>query len=187
MYLKCQSDKSRKATIVFYALCLLHVLSTATIISDLLSIILQLEYVKNGGTVSNNSICKNIIFKPLVQESSEGLAATSYLMPGDQTIFPLAILQTLASGACDFIAQCIMVRISHCTYLNHRFCSPRSSKIYRCWMVWGQNILVVIIPSLLAITYIGLSVSLHTISQVQLIAFSCLDRVRIPIGILQPV
>ena len=55
LYLKFQLNKSRKRTIVFYALCLLYVLSTATIVCDFVVIILQIE-------VSNNSICKNIIF-----------------------------------------------------------------------------------------------------------------------------
>ena len=55
MYLKCQSKKSRKATTVFYALCILYVLSTATVVSDLVIIALQIE-------VSNDSICKNVIF-----------------------------------------------------------------------------------------------------------------------------
>ena len=44
MYLKCQSDKSRKATIVFYALCLLHILSTGTVVSDLVVITIQFPY-----------------------------------------------------------------------------------------------------------------------------------------------
>ena len=63
MYLKCQSDKSRKATIVFYALCLLHILSTATVVSDLvvITIQVQLEYKLNGRVneldVSYDSIC----------------------------------------------------------------------------------------------------------------------------------
>ena len=48
-------NKSRKATTVFYALCLLYVLSTFTIVCDLLVITLQIE-------VSYNSISKNIIF-----------------------------------------------------------------------------------------------------------------------------
>ena len=52
MYLHCSSNKSGKATILFYALCLLHVLSTATVVSDLVNFILQ---------VSDNPICKNII------------------------------------------------------------------------------------------------------------------------------
>ena len=38
-----------------------------------------------------------------------------------QIIYRLAIVQTLASGCCDFIAQCIMVCINHCTYMNHQF------------------------------------------------------------------
>ena len=97
-------------------------------------------------------------------------------------IIHLVIFQTLASGLCDFIAQCIMVRLNHCTYLNFYFYLPKSSKIYRCWMVWGQNIRVVIIPSFLAIAYIGQSISLYLISQFQLIASSCLARVRIPIA-----
>ena len=56
MYLKCQSDKSRKATIVFYALCLLHVLSTATVVSDLVISAIQFAYM-TGGPVSYDSIC----------------------------------------------------------------------------------------------------------------------------------
>ena len=40
--------------------------------------------------------------------------------------------------------------------------SPKSfKKIYRCWIVWGQNIYVVIIPSLMALAYFGTSIYLH--------------------------
>ena len=56
MYFQCQSNEptSRTTTIVFYAICLLYVLSTVNFISDLLALILG---------VSNNSICgKDIIF-----------------------------------------------------------------------------------------------------------------------------
>ena len=53
IYLQCTLKESRKTTIVFYALSLLFILSTATVVSDLLVAII---------TVSNNSICKNIIF-----------------------------------------------------------------------------------------------------------------------------
>ena len=53
IYLQCHLKESRTAIIVFYVLCLLYVLSAATIVCDLLNIILE---------VSNNSICKNIIF-----------------------------------------------------------------------------------------------------------------------------
>ena len=54
-YLHCSSSKSRTATtgILFYALRLLYVLSTATVVSDLVAFILE---------VSNNSICNTINF-----------------------------------------------------------------------------------------------------------------------------
>ena len=55
MYLQCPPNKSR-ASILFYALCLLYILSTATIVTDLVTLILE---------VSNNSICKNIILYQL--------------------------------------------------------------------------------------------------------------------------
>ena len=58
MYLHCSSNnlKSGTATILSYALYLLYVLSTATIVSDLVALML---------TVSNNPICKYIIFHQL--------------------------------------------------------------------------------------------------------------------------
>jgi hypothetical protein len=70
--------------------------------------------------------------------------------------FTTTIIQATASGCCDFLAQCILVRINYCTY--HLFYSPKSLKIYRCWIVWGQNIYVVIFPSILAIGYLGQSI-----------------------------
>jgi hypothetical protein len=43
MYLKCQLEKSRKPTIIFYALGLLYILSTFTVVCDLVIIILQIN------------------------------------------------------------------------------------------------------------------------------------------------
>jgi hypothetical protein len=53
IYLQYTSKISRTQIILFYALCLLCVLSTATIVSNLINLIFQ---------VSNNSIFMNIIF-----------------------------------------------------------------------------------------------------------------------------
>ena len=75
-------------------------------------------------------------------------------------IFRVSIVATTVNGCCDFIAQCTLVRINHFTY--HPFYSPKSSKIYRCWIVWGKNIRVVIVPTFLAITYIGQSIYPHS-------------------------
>ena len=54
IYLHCVlSKESRTTGIVFYALCLLYILSTAAVVSNLLGNVIQ---------VSNNSISKYIIF-----------------------------------------------------------------------------------------------------------------------------
>jgi hypothetical protein len=152
MYLQCPLKESRTAFILFYALCLLYVLSTVTIVCDLADYILQ---------VSKNSICKNIFFISVVQLRS--LTLSPQLQSDSQSVlYRLLIVQTTASGLCDFIAQCIIVRINHCTY--HPFYSPNSLKIYRCWIVWGQNIHVVIIPSFFAIAYLCQSIYFHLIS-----------------------
>ncbi|KAF8817008.1 hypothetical protein BYT27DRAFT_7205510 [Phlegmacium glaucopus] len=50
------------------------------------------------------------------------------------TLLQLTLVQTTAFGCCDFIAQSIL--------------------IYRCWIVWGCNIRVVILPSILAVAYL---------------------------------
>ena len=68
-------------------------------------------------------------------------------------VIRISIIQATANGCCDFLAQCILVCISHCTC--HPLYWPKSSKIYRFWIVWGQDIRVVIIPSFLSIAYLG--------------------------------
>jgi hypothetical protein len=98
------SSVGRTATIIFYALCLLYVLSTVAVVVDLAShgIILTL--------VSNNSICKNIIFfLSVVQAYFDSLS----LIDAESLQFHIAIIQTTANGCCDFLRQCILVRINH--------------------------------------------------------------------------
>jgi len=106
MYVLCKPERSRTATIIFYALCLLYVLSTATVVTDLLSLILESRI---------NTLQLQIDSQPM--------------------LFRLSVVQATVSGCCDFIAQCII--------------------IYRCWIVWGRNIGVVIIPSFLLIVYLA--------------------------------
>jgi len=98
LYLQCPLKESRPAIIVFYVLCLLYVLSMASVVSDLLASILE---IRND---------------PL------------------SMLYRVDIVKVVVNGSCDFIAQCIL--------------------IFRCWIVWGKDIRVVIIPSFLAITYI---------------------------------
>jgi len=49
-------------------------------------------------------------------------------------VYRIDITSTALFGCCDFIAQCIL--------------------IHRCWIVYGQNIRVIIIPSILAFAYL---------------------------------
>ena len=172
MYLNCQSNKFRKPTIVFYALCLLYLLSTFTVVRDLVIITLQLVV---GNILSVKLLFFtnqfwSIVLIVVLWESFQywnfrrvppSLSVTDIQL----IILRLGIIQSVASGCCDLIAQCIMVCINHCTYLNSPFYSPsKSSKIYRCWIVWDKNICLVIIPSFMAIAYIGQSIYLHLIS-----------------------
>ena len=108
IYLQCVSKRSGTAIILFYSVCLLYFLSTATFVSDLVALILQ---------VSNNSICKNTIqvFLSVVQ------TRVATLSPPLQTdseamLFRITIIQTIANGSCDFLAQFILVRINDRTY-----------------------------------------------------------------------
>ena len=145
MYLQCPQNKFRTASIIFYALCVLYVLSTVNVVLDLVALIIEI--------VSNNLICKNIIFlNSIVQtlKNSDNPQLRVFQ-------FHIGIVQITVNGCCDFLAQCILVRIlNHCAY--HVFYSHKFSKIYRCWIVWGQIISVVIVPSFLAITYLGQSI-----------------------------
>jgi len=101
MYLQRPQNKSRTASIIFYALCVLYVLSTVNVVIDL---------------VANIPV-----------------TGKYYLQLESFTLY-IPILQTILNGCCDFLAQCIL--------------------IYRCWIVWGQTISVVIVPSFLAITFL---------------------------------
>ena len=146
IYLQCPSKRSGTALILFYAVCLLYVLSAATFVSDLVAVILQVS--------NNNSICKKYQFLSVVQTIFGTLPLQLQIDSGPM-LLRLSIVQTIANGCCDFLGQCILVRINHCTC--HPFYWPKYPKIYRCWIVWGQDIRVVIIPSFLAVAYLGQS------------------------------
>ena len=107
----------RTTNIVFYALCLLYALSTATFASDLPETIIF---------VSNISICKNIISLLLVIMQL-GILPPVQLEIDIQSITPVIISQITINGCCDFISQCILVRINHCTTYR-LFYSPKSFK-----------------------------------------------------------
>ena len=91
--------------ILFYILCLLYVLSTATIISDLLAVMFDLYY-----SVSNNSICskKNIVFLFIMQ----GALSPQLGIEMALSYYRIQPVQATLSGLCDVIAQFILVCIN---------------------------------------------------------------------------
>ena len=166
IYIHCvlARKESRESNTIFYALCLLFVLSTAAVVSDVLKCIID---------VSNIFISRNIIFLSVMQTRIATLPVQLQNDSHWQSMSNrVSFFQCTFNGCCDLIAQCTLVHIIHCTY--HLFYSHKSSKIYRCWIVWGKNIQVVIIPLFLAITYIGQWIYPHLISRCQFIASSYL-------------
>ena len=155
IYLQFPSDESRarSANVVFYILCLLYVLCVATVVCDLVVFILG---------VSNKFIYKNIIFIISFSRLRISYPLSLQLQIDFQPIpNRIIVVQETVNACCDFTTQCIIVRINHSSCIYHLFYSPKSLKIYRCWIVWGKNIRVVIIPSFLAITLLGKSFYLH--------------------------
>ena len=59
---------------------------------------------------------------------------------------------------------------------HQSFYLPKSSKIYRCWIVWNRNICVVIIPLIFAVTFFGQLTYLFGMANFKIsIAFSYVD------------
>ena len=112
MYLQCPSKKSRTAIILFYTVCLLYVLSTATFVGDFLNFILEVSY---------NSICKNAFLyisgtdasRDTIDSTSNWLTANviSHLDCPIHSKRLLWLPRTMYSSAHN-----------HCTY--HPICSP---------------------------------------------------------------
>jgi hypothetical protein len=117
LYLQCPLKESRTAIIVFYVLCLLYALSMATVAMDLLEGVLG---------VSNNSIRKIIIIQMRIVAHA---LSSQYQLENDSqsTLYRFYTVQIVVSGLCDFIAQCILVRINHRAYY-HLFYLPKSSQ-----------------------------------------------------------
>ena len=76
-------------------------------------------------------------------------------------VYPLLIIDVTLFTCCDFMAQSILVRTTGNTY---RLIHLIHHKIYRCWIIWGYSIRVVIVPSLLAFAFLGPLIYLHSLA-----------------------
>ena len=132
MYLQhygLQQNTDGAKNILFYALWGLYALTTTTFILDMVQfcwIDVSMDYHR----------C---------------LASLQLVLQNVKLEYHLQIIQSIIFASCDVIAQSILVR----TTGNNYHYSSNSRKIYRCWIVWGCNIRVVIIPSFLAFVFLG--------------------------------
>ena len=111
LYLQCRLPESRTANMVFYALCVLYILSTANVVVDLL-------YFTLG--VSNNSISKNIIFLSVMQlYLFFNTLPVKLQLDLESMLFRITIAENVLSGCCDVIGQCILVSTNPCTSSIH--------------------------------------------------------------------
>ena len=124
IYLHFALKDSRTTTIVFYALCLLYVLSTVTVVCDLLSSIIDSD------AVSNNSICKIIISLLVMLMRLNTLPVQFQIDLQSRSLYRITIVQGTVIGCCDVIAQCTLVRINH--YIYHLFYLQRSTVVGSC-------------------------------------------------------
>ena len=96
LYLHCHAAKEETRTgktrkIIFYALCVLYLLSVVVFVLDILEF-----------TVSNNEL--------FLYKKEFALIRVQPFQPSSQCYF--YIVQTTVFGCCDFIAQSILVRTS---------------------------------------------------------------------------
>ena len=107
LHLQCPSNDSkqlRTAIILFYAVCVLYTLSTFVIIGDFI------VFVR---LVSKKTLSVRLPFLiSVVQTRSKILWPKT--LPESQ-LLSFLVAQTTVNGCCDFIAQCIIVRINHFT------------------------------------------------------------------------
>ena len=141
MYLEhhgSQQNTDKAKNILFYALWALYALTAATNIIDII-------YFLFPDPVSMDDHGCLILFQLVVQTNC----------------YHLGIIVVTLFACCDFIAQSILVRTTG-TMLIIYFIHLILQKIYRCWIVWGYSIRVVIVPSFLAFAFLGPLIYLHS-------------------------
>ena len=94
------------AIILFYAVFLLYVLSTASFVGDLVTLIFEVS----------NILSVRIPFLSVVQWRI-GTLSLQLQIDSQPMLSRLSIVRTTASGCCDFLAQCILVRINYSSVL----------------------------------------------------------------------
>ena len=138
------TDRANSKNILFYALWGLYALTAATIIIEML------QFCWNDSVSMDDYHCSTSLLQLILQNV--------------EILYHLEIIEITLFGFCDVIAQSILVRQLAMAIIIHLIVQ----KIYRCWIVWGYNIRVVIIPAFLAFAFLGTLIILHSLSDFNL-------------------
>ncbi|KAF8816972.1 hypothetical protein BYT27DRAFT_7205395 [Phlegmacium glaucopus] len=89
------------------------------------------------------------------QTSKEGIDKTRHIF-----FYPISILYILSTGifALDIIfIMVIQEKLLHAGWIMIGLCDfiSQAILIYRCWIIWGRSIRVIVIPSILALTFLA--------------------------------
>ena len=151
IYMQCHASKkldTKKRNIFLYALCILYMLSTATI---------ALDVTRHVISVSTTCIHHNIfspyaiIWVGLPSDHTSSSRSPPLLCVADN----IWLMRFLFSGN-PSMHEVITISI---IYVD----SSQFSKIYRCWVIWGRKIRLIIIPSILAFVFLGQSIVYHAL------------------------
>ncbi|KAF8816971.1 hypothetical protein BYT27DRAFT_7205385 [Phlegmacium glaucopus] len=91
------------------------------------------------------------------QASKEGIHKTRNIL-----LYPISILYILSTAI--FVLDIILIMVStpslsllHAGWIMIGLCDfiSQAILIYRCWIIWGCNIRVIVIPSILALTFLA--------------------------------
>jgi len=112
-------------------------------------------YLQCYGSQRSTDKAKNILFHGLwvlyVLSAATGIidiVTFLWLDASIEVLYDLQIIQYTVFACCDFIAQFML--------------------IYRCWIIWGCSIRVVIVPSFLAFAFLGPLIDLHSLTDFNL-------------------
>ena len=144
------TDKT-KQNIIFYALCVLYVLSVVVMALDIANFVIAVTTIVSSPTSTFFQLRANQLCSPLTSiwcTAFLSLFSPQYLLAA--TLLPNLSLYAQPDNA----------------YPSNLFIL--SSKIHRCWIVWGCNTRVVIIPLLLAFAFLGPSIYLDSLVDLNL-------------------
>ena len=167
MYLRYQvSEKGadKKTYIVFYSILILYILSTAIIALDLARITGEVYLSHNSAGTNNNLFIRDSDGPVSLHMDQYHISADLERQHSDFDFGDHGRLRRLYLSNYPSKHKPVNHHDTHQSFHLHK-----SSKIYRCWIVWNRNIHIVIIPSIFSVTFFGQSTYLFHMTNLNLL------------------